>query len=167
MITLTAEISRHPSPDMLALHARLVASTIGELIPYEELNQLVGRDVQHHFRHLLNAARNKAQQTHGIVFHVVTNKGVVHLDEAGKVEQGYSGIARARSAIRKGRRVLGCVKDVQALSSEKKVDYFTAVSVLGALDLATCPKRVEHIKGGVKQEQRPLPITQVAKAMME
>lgn len=162
-----AEFTKHPSPDMLALHARLIKSRVGELITYDELSQLVGRDVQHHFRHLLVAARNKAQQSHNIVFRAVTNEGLVHLDDAGKIEQGYSGIARARSAIRKGRRTLGCVGDVQSLPPEKQSSYHTAISVLGALDLATSPKQVERIKGSVERLQQPLPTAQVARAMME
>lgn len=162
----TPEVSKHLSPDVLNLYARLKSCKPGDEIPYEELSSLVGRDVQHKFRYLLDAARNKVLREFGICFRCVTNKGLCCLDDVGKTVEGHGFIRRARAAVRKGQRVLHSVEDYNALPEDKRKEYLLSLSVLGAIDCATSPKRIDSLAGKVALVSTPLPTAAVFQALI-
>lgn len=145
------------SVDTDMVHKRIVAANIGEVITYAELTELIGRDVQGAARYVLHSARNMAMREDRAVFGVNTDVGLVRLDDCAVVDAGADGMAKARRAIRKGARVLGCVNNFDAMPNEKKIQHNTALSLFGALHEAMKPKSVARIEAAVTREAGEIP----------
>jgi len=71
---------REASADARLMYQRLAEMDIGDFVTYEELNGIIGRDVQKEGRGFLNTARSMAEREDGKIFGVVINQGLKRLD---------------------------------------------------------------------------------------
>lgn len=130
--------------DVSILLERLRSAKTGDVIPYSELSELIGADVQRNSRHILASARNRAKSER-IYFGAVTRVGLQRLDDSAKVRTGAGLLKRVRRVTRSAAATLASVENFAALSNEDKITHNTTMSVCGVLLQATSEKVKEKI----------------------
>lgn len=147
--------SREINVDARVLLARLKAANVGDFIPYSELSDLIGRNVQKDCRYILDSARNWAKKER-IIFGTVTGLGIKRLDDAGKVRVGAGMMDTIRRTSRRAAQTLAAVESFDSLSNEMKIQHNMSLSVFGIIQQATSRKvqdriseRVDGTEGGV------------------
>ena len=150
------------SVDVQVLLNRLRASQVGEIITYEELKNLVDRDVQRTHRHLLSCARKHAKRER-IVFGVITNKGIQRLDDAGKVRAGSSLISTIRRTSKRAAQTLATVENFDQLPNDVKIQHNMALSIFGIVQQSTSKTaqtkvaaKIDNMGGGVLAMRKSL-----------
>ena len=141
--------SREINVDARILLGRLKKANVGEVLTYQELSDLIGRDVQHGARHILVSARRWAAKDR-IIFGSVTGKGIQRLDDEGKVKAGAGHLDRIRRESRRASRTLASVDDFSSLSNESRIRHNMAMSVFGIIQQATGNKIREKISEKVE-----------------
>lgn len=123
------------SPDTSALEARLEKLGPGEVVPYSELTELIGRDVQRGARGNLSAAMRRLEKK-GAMCVCLRRVGVMRLTDATlATDYGERGVAKIRRmAKRTARRV--AMADDASLTGEDRARRNVTVSQCGALALA-------------------------------
>lgn len=147
------------SIDTQTLERALLTVAVGEVVGYESLSKLIGRNVQNGATHLLQSARRRVQRDHHIVFEPVRGEGLKRLDDEGKARSGESALAKIRSTARRGQEKLLCVDDFDSLSNDAKIKHNLSLSVLGALRQvakATTMKRLEGKVSNSKHDALPV-----------
>ena len=76
------------SIDVRTVYERLVKADYGEVIPYDDLSRLIGKDVRTVARNVLRSARERAERENCIVFGAVPNAGIRRLTENEVVDEG-------------------------------------------------------------------------------
>ncbi len=134
------------SIEMSLIRGRLEKATVGELITYGELSELIGRDIQRHRYFLMSARRSLLNEVppHRLVFSAVESVGVLRLSDAEIVGSSQHHNKSIRRRAPKGIKELMAV-DIETLSSEDKTKSLSQQSVLGALQAITKPSMVKRI----------------------
>lgn len=140
--------------DTELLHKELRKAEIGEVVTYEKLSAVIGRDVRT-CRHLLYSARRKATREEGFLFEAVTDVGLKRLDNVGIIGTGKDKIKRIRGLARRGLRNLSLVQESR-LSHEQRTDYLFTSSMLGALEGTTKPGAQRALRATVDENQEKL-----------
>lgn len=160
-----ATTSREPiaklSIDAQTLYGKaLKLCEVGQLLTYDQLSKLIGRDVREHAYGALQTARRIAEREDGIAFGTITNVGLKRLNDVEVIGTADKTLAHIRrTASRSGRRVLWCLKDFDKLSDEKKVEHNARVSALTVLATISKNSAIRRIEGKVDLAQNgPLPI---------
>lgn len=149
---LIKDQSREINVDARILLGRLKTAKKGEVITYEELSGMIGRDVQGNARHILRAARRWAAKER-VIFSAVTGEGVKRLDDEGKVRLGICSLDRIRRASRRAARTLTSIDDFESLSNESRIRHNMALSVFGVIQQATSRKLQDKISEKVNADE--------------
>ena len=93
------------SVDARLLHQRLQSVGVGETVSWEELSQVIGRDVTAGSKGYgpLSTARKRALNDDGMVFDAIPKVGLKRLTDAEIVNTGQATVDKVRRAARKGR----------------------------------------------------------------
>jgi hypothetical protein len=142
--------------DTRILYERLIKISIGGFVAYQELTDLIGRNVQEEARGLLTSARRKALNENQMLFGTITGKGLKRLDDAGKISTGESALAHIRRAARIAAKKVMSVDDFNKLPNAEKIRHNTVVSMLGVFDGMTTHKSIEMLKNKIEQAQDKL-----------
>lgn len=147
------------------LYARLVDVPVGELIHYDELSNVIGRDVQQDGRWYLKEARELARRQDRIVFDVERDIGIRRADNITTVsiaEGRVEGIARA---AKRGTEILATV-DRDELEPHDRARRDVAHLQLGALRIfAAAPMTKSLTKSAEGGRALPSPRTLMARAL--
>lgn len=149
------------SADTSIIENRLRSTQPGDVVSYDELSKLLGRDVREHCRGNLNTARKTAMHE-GIFFDVRTNEGLVRLDGEQATAASEHHIVRSRKAARRGLDHLAHVP-FDTLSDESKQKHLTASAQLGAIHLFSTSKSAKKIELAVKSTTSPMAIGETLK----
>lgn len=150
------------SIDVQAIQERLAKAAPGEVVTYEELSELVGRDVQCDARYCLTSAC-KRLLAERVVFASVRMVGVKRLDNEGILSLPTA----AFESMRRKARLTACkltAVEYAALDREQQAQHNTAASVLGIVAHITKPKSMERLRGRVEEAQGALPIGKTLEA---
>jgi hypothetical protein len=136
------------SQDTLIVENRLRKTEPGDVVTYQELSTLLGRDVRLHCRSNMMTARHTLVGE-SIFFDCVPNEGYRRLttNEAAFASDIYR--ERVRSNVRRGRRHLGCIP-FDELSDDAKKKHVTMNTQLGAIELFSSTKATKKIEAAVK-----------------
>lgn len=153
-MTTTTETKRtiaELSVDTIALRDRLKTAQAGEVITYESLSELIGRNVQGKARSNLNSARRQLLRDPGLVFDVIINEGLKLLSDSEVVQVvPERGRSRIRSECRRVSKSIDTV-EFEKLNGADKVKTLAARSVFGALAMVaketSATKIEEHVAG--------------------
>lgn len=136
--------------DTRVLSGRLARLAPGELVTYNELTALIGRDVRTIARSTLNSARHIAERDHGLAFGCVHRSGIKRM-EGGELpsigDAAISGIRR--KATRASKRMLHAAEKV-VLSDEARLQLNARASSLGTIALCSSSKAAARIEEAVK-----------------
>lgn len=161
------EDAKRPIPtlsiDTKLIYERLASASVGDLIEYSELNDLVQRDIRNGAAGCFQSARRRVERLDGIVFGTVRGVGVKRLSDDEIVASGQAVIDKSRRAARRGYRRLGCV-EFDGLSAESKVKHNTYQSLFSALVAVTKPSAVKKVETKVSQSQESLPLAATLEA---
>lgn len=145
------------SIDTRAIIDRLAEAQVGEVITYQELTDLIGRDVQTVARGNLRTAVLHFERD-GIIFGTVIGEGIKLLPDNELVGAGENGVGRIRRLARRTARKLAGFRDFAALGPSDKTRVLAHQSVLGAISSFTRPRTVDRIAAGLTEEQKALPV---------
>lgn len=137
------------SIDTQVLIKRLTQVAVGEVVTYDELSKLIGRDVRNGARGFLNTARHRLKRDDRAIFAIVRKVGVKRLDDFGIVKAGESGMQHIRNQTRRVVQTLGCVADYENLPNDVKRAYNLTTAQAGMLAHITKPSTVKKIEARV------------------
>jgi hypothetical protein len=151
---------RAKSNDTLILESRLRETSPGDVVTYDELSTLLGRDVREFCRGCLDTARNTLQ-AESIFFDTIPNEGFKRLDhdEACQAAKDYT--TRILRTSRRGLRHLSNVP-YDKLQPETQREHLVLATQLGAVNLFASGKSAKKIEGAVSGSQ-PLAIGETLK----
>lgn len=145
---------------------RLKEAKSGEVIPYKELSELIGRDVQNSAYSVLFSARRIVERDYRIVFHPIRSIGLKRLDDTGIVSVGESTLSKIRKVTKRGIKQIACVQDFNNLSQEQKIKHNTYLSMLGVMHHASQGKSVQKLENKVREAQASLPLAKTLEAFI-
>lgn len=146
-----------------ALVRVLSDQTHGDLFSYEELTQAAGVDVQH--ANCLKSARHIVQREQGVVFLVVTGRGLVRANDEQIVDSGAQDITRLRNTARRAIKKASCVKSFAALPHSKQVQHNLQLSSAGLMYHLTTTKAQNKIESRVSDSLQALSVVETINAI--
>jgi hypothetical protein len=123
-----------------------------ELVAYDELNQLIGQDVQGDARHILQSARHICQREYQIVTDAERNLGIKRATDIELTNSGLRLFTHIRRAAKRGIDRVTSVSDFNALPDAEKIRHNATVSALALVQAMTRPKSIDRIAGAVNTE---------------
>lgn len=141
--------------DTKAIFERLMASSVGDTITYEELNEILGRDVRNGARSVLASARRMAINN-GVAFGTVEKVGVKRLNDVEIVNSCESEYASIRRRSGRAMKRLTCVRNYSALPAQSKIQHDKGASFLGLLRHLAAPAQLKKLEAKVTLGQLPL-----------
>lgn len=152
------------SIDTKVLFDRLITANVGDVIPYSELTELIGRDVRGSAIWALGGARRKAFRERSFVFAAVRNEGVKRLSDLEIVDTGEDTASRIHRMSRRGAQRLMAVADFNALPNESKIRHNTYASLLGMTAHVTKNTQVKRLAAKIEKTQAQLPLQRTLEA---
>ncbi len=153
------------SIDTDTLVRRLREVDVGGFVSYENLNELIGRDVQNGARHILRSAVMILLREDRRVFAPVRDEGLKRLNDREIVGTGLETTARIRRLARRGARKVTAVENYDALPKADQVAHNTHLSIFGAIGQFTRPRMVQRLTGAVEEAQKRLPLAKMLEAV--
>jgi hypothetical protein len=93
-----------PNPDVDLIAEAMGACAIGQVMTYDHLSKLIGRDIRE-FRYIIAAARRRLLNWKGMVFEAVPNEGYCRLSDSQCITAGMRDIDSCRrKALRAGKK---------------------------------------------------------------
>jgi hypothetical protein len=155
------------SIDVKVTYDRLRAAKVGDVVTYQELSALIGRDIRKTAAWVLSSARRKVLHDDSIVFGVIYKVGVKRLNDQEIVATGHDAITMIhRRAVRSIKKITA-VQDFHALSPADQIRHNTYASVLGMLSHTTRDKQIKRIEAVVEKSQAELAVQRTLKALVE
>jgi hypothetical protein len=130
----TPEINPTPtigraSVEAIELSKALIATEIGDVLTYTDLNAAAKCDVQVR-NYVLQTARRIAQRDKSMVFGTIMGIGIKRLSDDEIPDEGISAIKRSRRIAKNGMAKMNCA-DIAKMSPETKIKAITTKTVLG------------------------------------
>lgn len=144
--------------DAKILQERLQKANIGQVISYDELSEIVNKDVRKEGYSAFLSAR-KACLREKIVFGTIAKVGIKRVSDSEIVKGAAAGVRRVRSAIRRESIRLSCANKSK-LDNESKITMYTTASLFGALDLMTQGKKISMVEKKCEHIGGEIPIRQ-------
>jgi hypothetical protein len=138
-----------------------------EVVTYEEMEHITGRNIREDARHLINSARRILRTRHNRVIECVRNVGYKVLDAQGIVLSSAGDLKSVRRKARVGGQKLITISndEFNALAREEKTDYMARRSVLGVLFQATGKRAEKQIAQAVESSNGVLPLNKTLEFM--
>lgn len=155
-----------PSIESKLIYNRISQCKEGEIVTYEELDQLIGRSVQKTCRYALTSARNACMNDHRIVFSAIPNVGIKRLKNEEIPGTADSRFLHIKRVANKGLRESACV-DYDNLTPENKIKHNTNISMFAVHKELAKPGSEKLIENQVKIDHQALPIGKVLRLFQE
>lgn len=149
------------SVDSQTLYRRLIQASVGEVITYDELTALIGRNVRPKEKGYANlyTAKKRALNENQIVFGPVQGVGIKRLDDAETVSASRCHLHKSRTAARYSRRIAATV-DPKNLTAEDRALYEATSLTAATIDLVTKPSKQKALETRIKTSDKP-PVAEV------
>ena len=147
------------SIDTRQLYERLKQASVGETVTYQELSEIVGRDVRGRAYSNLLSARRRCMRQDAIVFGTVQKVGLQRLDDGGVVGTAEGAMSRIRRQARRAGITLSCVRDFDALPIEAQTKHNAAMSLLAVVSRITQNSAMKQLEKHVGETKKELPLT--------
>ncbi len=154
----TRIVGTRSAETLLIINRLRKAKDVGDVVTYEELNTIVGRNVQHEARCRLHSARNIILDEDEAWFAVVEGVGVRRCssEEANAVGANYR--RKIRSVARRGAKILAKGVNYDELDDEQKIQFNTHLSLYGVINQFTNTKSLARIEEKVRADPGNLSI---------
>lgn len=138
---------------------------IGDTITYKSIEQTIGRSVQSRRSPVLSALKI-LEKENGFAFECIPNVGYKRLDDTGKVRSTHSMREKQHRISRRAVRRLSTVNTENLQDSDRR-DYYTQLSLQGAMEHATTQRAQKTIAAKVNGGTQQLAIAMTLKALAE
>lgn len=145
------------SIDAQYLYNHIMKMKVGDVLTYEEMKNMLKKDVQTQYRYIISSARRKARRD-GIEFGTVSKVGIKRLNDSEIVGTSHSIYERTRRAAKRGVMVLQNA-NFDKLPDEQKTEYNTNMTLCGVLSTITSAKNVEKLHKRIAEIKTTLPIS--------
>ena len=155
------------SVDSKLLYDRLTQLEPDEFVPYKDLVEMIGRNVQRGARGNLMTAIHKLLYVDQIVIATVMGKGVKRLTDS-EIANSIPESTRKhfhRISMRAARKV-ACAK-YENLKRPEQVQHNTALAMFGAITHMTTTRAVKRLEGKIEKAQSVLAIGTTLDAFKE
>jgi hypothetical protein len=142
------------------LYERLIQARTGEVIHYEELAEIIGRDVQSEAYGCLYTARKKARNMNRKAFGIIANIGLKCLEDDEIIGAGFQMVRRLRNRARSGLKTLICLGDYAGLSDSLKIKHNAVAAILMMTNHVTAPRKVAALEGAIQKTMEKLTFQQ-------
>ena len=149
------------SADTRVIENRLRNTAVGELVTYDELSKLLGRDVRAFCKSNVDCAR-RALVKESIFFDTMKNEGYKRLNNEEAVIASDHYRTRARRAARRGLTHLVNVP-FDGLTDESKRKHLAMSAQLGAIELFGSTKSSKRIETAVAETKTTMAIGETLK----
>ena len=146
------------SIDTRLLHDRLKAANVGDVVGYEEMDRILGRDVRGDAYGSLHSARRRLQKNDQIVFGTVHKVGLKRLNDVEIVASAEAEIDGLRRRARRAGERVTCVQNFAGMPAESQIKHNASLSLFGAVSAITNSKRVKRLEERVKAARAALPL---------
>lgn len=150
--------------DTRLLYDQLKGLPFGEVLPYEAMTKLLGRDIRDEAHGNLQSARRMLLNHDGIVIGTVRKVGVKKLNDQEIVITGEDASKHVRRSARRALRRLAAVRDYEALPAESKISHNTFASALAAVVALAKPAGLKRIETEVRRTAAQLPLARTLAA---
>jgi predicted AAA+ superfamily ATPase len=137
------------SLDTRLLYDRIKQAEVGELVTYEELSTIIGRDVRENGRASLLSARRVAKRDDRIVFGVIQTQGIIRLDDNEIVDTADAVLKTIGKRERNAAQTIAA-SNYESLDPEHRVRHNTSMSMMGALASLSKPSAYKRIRSAVE-----------------
>lgn len=149
------------SADTKIIEHRLRSTSPGDVVTYDEMSVLLGRDVREFcYGNIQTAIRTLIKES--IFFDCVVGKGYKRLNEAESVAALEHYRVKARRAVRRGIVHLQHI-EADKLSEQDKMKYFAMGTQLQAMELFSSSKATNRIESAVKDVSKQMAIGETLK----
>lgn len=155
---------RETSIDAKLLYQRLRKAEIGEFIPYSELSEIIGQDVQKKGRGFLTTARRMCEREDKKTFGVVINEGLKLLDNGEIIGTAEFSVRHIKRTSRRSIKRLSCIEDLSTLENGEKIRFNTFASILGVMATMGQERSIRKIQNKVQETQERLPYAKTLEA---
>lgn len=131
----------------------------GKTVTYDELTELLGKDVREKARSNLYGALKMVQRDYRLVFENIPKVGFRVMEDRQIPTTWGSTIKHIRRVTTRGIDRLACVEDFNVLTPQEQAAHNTGVCILGAMRLMTEPKKVKQLTAKVAEYQKVLPLS--------
>lgn len=142
------------SDDTRRIEARLRDARIDEVVTYDELSRIIGRDVRNHCMNNIYSAR-RILMKENMHFGTVIGEGIKRLSPDDSVKSAQLCTKRAKNAARKGIKTLKHI-EYSELSEEAKKVHLVESTKLVAMELFGSEKATKRIEGKIDKDTLPL-----------
>lgn len=143
------------SLDSMTLYRKLEKLEEGETIEYEELSDLIKRDVRSEARGNLTTAVNRCRSNNQIVIKPVRGIGMRRVPNTEVTGVAADRLTRARRQTRQGLKELACV-DYDKLDADQRVKHDSNAIMLGTLHAMSKPSKTAAIETKIKETNEKL-----------
>lgn len=158
-----SETIQEISLDAQLIRDRLQNASVGDIITYDELSGLIGRDVRAKAMGAINTARKHAMKNKNMVFRAVANEGLQRMSDSEIVSSVDGDLKRVRRTVRRSSTKITRV-DFGKLSKEEQVDHNAKLSMLGVLAQFASKPALTTIRSKVSDASTILPIGKTLEA---
>ena len=148
--------------DTTLIENRLRSASVGEIVAYEALSRIIGRDVRQFCTGNMKTARDTLEKDEKIVFDTIANVGFKRMSEPEKS----TSIDRMKKSIqRKAKRglVRASVVDFDSLEQAQKQKHLASITQLGVISEFTSAKGTKKIEEKVRQTSAAVSIGDAVK----
>lgn len=142
--------------DTQCLFELLSKAQVGDVITYEEMDNLLGKNIRIH-RSLLASARRKARKDAGVEFGTIPKVGIKRLNSSEISDTAKCFFSRMNRATKRQANVLRNAK-YEELDNAEKVKHNANLSLLGAVSIITNNRNFEKLSSQVEKASSVLPI---------
>lgn len=166
-MTTKQRVIPETSVDTNLIYQRIERAEIGEVITYDEMSDLIGRNVRTKAAHNLASARRRAFNQRQMVFDAVHKVGIKRLNDVEIVTTTQQAIDKARRSARRAAKRITAVRDFDALPKELRVKHNTFMSALSAMAAITKAGPMAKLEKIVGEAQQTLPLAKTLEAFRD
>lgn len=143
------------SIDTRLIFERLDRAEIGDVVTYDELSEIIGRDLGECY-HLTGTARKRLLGNKKY-FEAVPGVGFRRCNDSEKVAAGGNQLTKSRRACRRCVRITTSVDDWDAMTKEDRTRHNIQAATAGCIAGLTSQRRLKAIESRVSNEPEPIP----------
>ena len=155
------------SVDAKLVYDRLLKCGVGDVVTYEELSEMVGRDIRSKGYATAQAARKRAMRDNQMVFECIWRVGYKRLSDVEVVQTGEQTIRSMRRAATRGLKRIVSVQEFDKLPAPMKAKHNAYASLFGAVHSMFHGNAVKKLEQKVLAAQQKLPIAATLRAFLD
>ncbi len=151
------------SIDTRLIMERLDACNIGDVVSYDELSQIIGREITSCY-YLTTTARKRLLAANKY-FEAVPGVGFRRCNDSQKVAGGGAYLQRSRRACKRGATITASVDDYDAMSKGDQRQHNAQLSLLLTMRAMSTPSKVKAIEAKVEDSHQRLSMKSTLEAI--